>query len=130
MTSSELTSYFYHNIIGHCIEFQKEKVTQATIQYLLDSNISEEEIKDTMLSITSDVVTPHNLPDKLWIVNPQKREDKEKGETYEIQDNLIKRNEFYFHSSLMLRSAMPKIVKGVEIVEPYYCEPKCRFTVN
>lgn len=130
MTSSELTSYFYHNIVGHCVNLQQEKVTQATVQYLLDSNISEEEIKNIMLLVCQEVITPHNLPDILWIVNPQKREDKEKGEFYEVQDNLIKRNEFYYHSALMLRSAMPRIVKGIEIVEPYYCEPRCRFTVN
>ena len=128
--ASELTAYFYSNIIGHSTTLTEEKVTEATIQYLVDSSISEEEIKKIMISYTTEVMTPYNLPDSLWIVNPKVRDDKSTGEQYEIQDNLIKRNEFYYHPKLMLRSKMPKIVKGKEIVEPYYCEPLCRFTVS
>lgn len=129
MTVTELTAYFYSNVIGHGVTLTDEKVTEATIQYLVESNVSEEEIKNVMLSYKAEVMTPHNLPDSLWIVNPCVREYKSTGERYEIQDNLIKRNEFYYHPRLMLRSRMPKIINGKEVVEPYYCEPLCRFTV-
>lgn len=129
MTSKELTFFFYSNVIGHSVTQEKENATYATVQYLLDSNISEEEIKKIMIDYKTDVITPHNLPDTLWIVNPQIRENKATNETYQVQDNLIKRGEFYYHSQLMLRSPLPRIANGVEIVEPYYCEPRCRFTV-
>jgi len=130
MTSFDLTLYFYSNVIGHSVEYKLEQATQATVQYLLDSNVSEKEIKEMMTDYKEDVITPYNLPDSLWIVNLTRKENKSTGEFYEVQDNLIKRNEFYYHPCLMLRSAMPKFINGVEVVEPYYCEPKCRFTVN
>ena len=130
MLDQNLTDYFYNNIIGHSVSIAKEIATKATIRYLLESNVSEKEIKQTMMSYNDDVILPSNLPDKLWIVNPYMKEDKNTGEMYEVQDNLIKRNEFYYHPRLMLRSAMPKIVKGKEVIEPYYCEPVCRFTVQ
>lgn len=129
MTSEELTLYFYSNVIGHSVEQEKENATRATMQYLLESGVPEDEIKRTLISYETDIVTPHNLPDELWIVNPQIRDSKATGEVYQVQDNLIKRNEFYYHSQLMLRSSLPKIVNGNEIIEPYYCEPRCRFTI-
>lgn len=129
MTSKDLTLYFYTNIIGHSVEEEKESATCATIQYLLDSNVNENDIIKVLMSYKTDTVTPHNLPDELWIINPQIKENKATGEFYQVQDNLIKRNEFYYHSKLMLRSSLPKIVNGVEVIEKYYCEPRCRFTI-
>ena len=130
MTDTELMKYFYSNVKGHSVDPRDEQVTLMTIRYLSESNVSEEEILITMMNHKADVMTPYNLPDSLWIVNSQTREDKSTGETYQVQDNLVKRNEFYYHPALMLRSKMPKIVKGIEQVEPYYCEPRCRFTVS
>lgn len=125
-----LTNYFYSNVVGHYESKQKEEITKLTIQYLLDNDLTEQEIKEVMFNCKYDVITPQNLPDSLWKVNPLMKEDKQTGEMYEVQDNLVKRNEFYYHPKLMLRSSLPKIVSGREVIEPYYCEPRCRFTID
>lgn len=130
MLAQQLTQYFYKNIVGHSITESQEQVTISTVQYLLDNTLSETEIKTLMADYREDVITPHNLPDKLWIVNPKIRENKSTGETYETNDNLVKRDTYYYHPYLMLRSKPPYFHNGKEIIEPYYCEPKCRFTVT
>ena len=130
MLAKNLTIYFYKNVIGHGESNVKENVTELTIQYLLENDLTEEEIKALLVAYQEDVITPHNLPDKLWIVNPKIKENKRTGDIYETNDNLVKRDEYYYHPCLMLRSKLPVIRNGREIVEPYYCEPRCRFTVS
>ena len=130
MLAQKLTQYFYKNVVGYSIEEDKEKVTTLTVQYLLDNDLSETEVKTVMSDYQEDIMTPHNLPDKLWIVNPKIKENKNTGETYETNDNLVKRDTYYYHPYLMLRSKLPYLCHGKEVIEPYYCEPKCRFTIT
>lgn len=126
----DFTNYFYGNILGYWPDNITARITHDTIQYLLDSRVPKAQIMDTLMNCKDNKLTPHNLPSKLWIVNPRLKEDKSTGKKYEVQDNLVERNTFYLHPRLMLRSAVPKLVNGKEVVEPYYCEPVCLFTVN
>lgn len=130
MLSKDLTDYFYKNIVGHSVSDTNEAITTLTLQYLLENDLTETEIKSLLMSYQEEVVTPYNLPDILWIVNPKIKENKKTGELYEVNDNLVKRNEYYYHPCLMLRSKLPVIKNGKEVIEPYFCEPRCRFTVD
>lgn len=130
MTAMDFTNYFYGNVLGYWPNNATAMITHDTVQYLLDSHVSETQIKDTLMSCGEDKLTPHNLPNKLWTVNPRLKEDKSTGTKYEVQDNLVERDTFYLHPRLMLKSAVPKLVNGKEIVEPYYCEPICLFTID
>lgn len=131
MNAQELTDYFYRDIKGHSVDFDSENKTKLTLDYLFESGLEKEEIINLLIQLKNvDYLTPKKLPDSLWIINEKVRVNKRTGETYTIQDNLVKRDTFYFHPRLMLRSPMPKIVKGKEVLKPYYCEPVCRFTVK
>ena len=131
----ELLRYFYENKAGRAPDTeQQEQLTLCTIDYLLDNGLSAEEIfgaidrsclKDTM------VWMPEDLPDDLWVVNLQKKQNRKTGEWYEQQDNLIERDTFYYHPRLRIVSKPPYINRrGQEIMEPFFCEPVIRFTVQ
>jgi len=131
MNAQELTDYFYRDIKGYSVNLDSEKQTKLTLAYLLDNGIEKEEILDLLFQLKdNDCISHETLPDNLWVINERHKVDKRTGMFYTIQDNLVKRDTFYYHPSLMLRSKLPSIVNGKEVIKPYYCEPRCRFTVT
>ena len=130
MNARELTTFFEREVIGYGIPIIDKKKTEFTIQYLLDSQIGQEEILNMLKEYKHKVVTPQNLPDSIWEYDLVTKIDYITHQKYTVNSNLVKRDIFYYHPRLMLRSRPPYFLKGKEIIEPYYCEPVCRFTLS
>lgn len=111
---STYTDFYYTNMLGYVPSKEAELKSDAIFKYLIDNDLSSQEIINIMLVIPqpAEIITPDLLPDYLW------------------KDSLIKRNTFYYHHSLHITSKPPyfDIKKKCEIKEPYFLEMKIRYT--
>lgn len=112
----DYAEFYYSNLGAYPFETDKEKIqTQSTIQYMIDSKISDEEIL-RVLEESSDlyVITPQSLPDWLW------------------EGSLLERGVFYYHSSLHINSSPPVLdTKTMRVkVSPFFMEIKIRYTME
>lgn len=116
MSAVELARIYYEMCLGYLPDKEEDiRRTEATIEYLIDNEYSEQEIKKTLLEVeASEVLSTSKLPDSLW------------------QNSLIQRNKFYYHHELQITSAAPYYdpVLRKEIISPYFMEMKIRYTIN
>lgn len=116
MNAVELTIMYYEMCLGYIPdEDTSTNKTKAVINYLKDNEYTDTEIRKIFLDIgQKEIVTVNDLPSYLW------------------KDSLIKRNEFYYHHNLQIKSPAPyydPILKK-EIMSPYYLEMKIKYTVE
>ena len=124
MNTWEWTHLFYYYQGQQDVTDQDRMQTALTIDWLLDQNVSEEElyqlVQDYQIGIES--MTYDNLPDTLWDCGTTKL--KLKGQLEDVQLNLIQRNVMYCHNELR---TYPKVL-------PYnmqtFSEPQLRFTAQ
>ncbi len=112
---NKYVDYFYANSVGTYPgdEDKRVKITERTIQYMLDSGIPSEEIYSVLQNISGkDCLYPTELPDSLW------------------EGSLTCKNQFYFHRQLQLISKAPtyNIHTGKTITYPFYKEMKIRYS--
>lgn len=99
------TEFFYDNYAGtyDLTENNLRQRTQATIEYLIDNGVGEQDILKTLIDCTGKtVIDKSDLPAFLW-----------KG-------SLIKRDKYYYHHVLQI----------IPDVGSFYIEIKIRFTLN
>lgn len=89
--------------------------TQKVIDYLIEAKISERDIIRIIEEAPkADYLTHKDLPDWLW------------------ENSLLKRDTFYYHQALQIRSRAPKmnmVTLEVETV-PFYLEMQIKFSAN
>ncbi len=111
----DYVSLFYSHMIGAC-STEEETITRKTIDYLIDSNIEPENIMRVLeeLSLVCDKIGVEDLPDWLW------------------ENSLVKRNTFYYHNTLHLKSKAPifDIKKNKIIKSKFYLEMIIKYTVE
>ena len=105
---------FYTNNLGYYPEDETLiKITENTINYLIDCKISQNDIVKVIEgSQKKEYLPPNNLPDFLW------------------KDSLIEKDKFYYHKELQLVSKAPELdLKTWKIITyPFYKEMKIKFT--
>ena len=116
MNAAELTVMYYEMCLGYIPdEDTSTNKTKATISYLKDNEYTDTEIRKIFLDVgQKEILTADDLPSYLW------------------EDSLIKRNEFYYHHNLQIKSPAPyfDIISKKEIMFPYYLEIKIKYTVT
>ena len=116
MNAAELTVMYYEMCLGYIPdEDTSTNKTKATINYLKDNKYTDTEIRKIFLDVgQKEILTADDLPSYLW------------------EDSLIKRNEFYYHHNLQIKSPAPyfDIISKKEIMFPYYLEIKIKYTVT
>lgn len=90
-----LTQWYYQNEIGYYPwdTDTNKQITQDTLQYLVESGISDEEILKVMQESKNGIITPDSLPDWLW------------------ENSLIERNKYYTSRLFHLESDRTKLKK-------------------
>lgn len=110
----ELYYEFAHGI--YPFENDEPKVkTQKVIDYLIEAKISERDIIRIIEEAPkADYLTHKDLPDWLW------------------ENSLLKRDTFYYHHALQIRSRAPKMNMATLEVEtvPFYLEMQIKFSAN
>lgn len=113
----DLTEYYYEVIFGmYPFKTNKEKIkTSKTIEYLKDNGYNDKQIIDIINHYEKHPSLEYiYLDETLW------------------KDSLIKKNNYYFHNELQLRSKPPvmnpKTFKFTS--EPFYVEMKINYTIN
>ena len=89
--------------------------TQKVIDYLIDAGIAERDITRIIeQSPKADYLQHKDLPEWLW------------------ENSLLKKDTFYYHNELQLRSKAPKMNMSTLEVEsvPFYLEMKIKFSIN
>lgn len=113
----DFAEYYYNQVWG-CYPFEtndNKRMTQNTVQYLLDAAISETEI---LLIIEqaprADGLTPDQLPGWLW------------------EKSLVKRDCFYYHRALHIKPPAPRFdpFSPAPYAQPFYLEMAIRFTLE
>lgn len=86
MGARSLTDYFYTHNIGYSVSEEDTKKTENVIQYLLDCEISENEIMSLVLNeeYSNEYLTFEELPELLW------------------QTSLLDKGVYYMHQELHL----------------------------
>lgn len=113
----DYTEFFYTNYIGR-YPFNTDaerKVTRRTINHLLESLDNTAKLFEVFESCADKAIIDFQLlPDLLW------------------KDSLIKRNIFYFHPQLQIKSKPPVFdyANGINIVYPYFLEIKEQYTID
>ena len=109
-------SFFYTNGLGHLPDDEKKiNITQDTINYLLDCNITEEKIILALLKAKDkECLRPDTLISNLW------------------DNSLIEQNKFYFHKELQIISKPPVLdIKTGKIQSyPFYKEIKIVYKIE
>lgn len=109
-------SFFYANGLGHLPDDEKKiNITQDTINYLLDCNITEEKIILALLKAKDkECLRPDALISNLW------------------DNSLIEQNKFYFHKELQIISKPPVLdIKTGKIQSyPFYKEIKIVYKIE
>lgn len=113
----DYSEFYYINTLGYYPHnTEREKlITQATIDYLFDSELSEKEvIKAIETSKPGDCLTPDKLPDWLW------------------ENSLVERNTYYYHHILHLLPPVPRFNPHtkIETKTAFYMEMRIRFTID
>lgn len=113
----DFIEFYYSDIVG-CYPFEtedsREKV-KAIIDYLIDANLSEEEILRVLEGApTTGIITPSDLPEWLW------------------EGQLTQKNTFYYHHTLHLSSPAPSWNPrtGVHSSTKFYLEMKIKYNVS
>lgn len=111
---SKLMNAYYRIANGYCDEVL-DKITQATMMYLIDNGYDFKDILNILRnSNIEDCFRPESLPDCLW------------------ENSLVKRDTYYYHSSLHITSKPPKWNPETLKVEyePFFMEMRIRFTID
>lgn len=118
--AKEFTEWYYQNEIGYYpwdTDVNK-KITEYTLQYLIESNISEDEILKIMQESKNKIITPDDLPDWLW------------------NNSLIKRGQYYTSRLFQLESdrttikKMPNGARVLVMASDFWIEIIPRFTLD
>ncbi len=118
--AKDLTEWYYRNEIGYYPwnTDTNKKITQDTLQYLVESKFNDEDIFKVMHDSKGGIITPDTLPDWLW------------------DNSLIKRGQFYTSRLFQLESDRTKIKKmpnGARILvisNDFWLEIIPKFTLN
>ena len=117
----DMAEYFYYNIVYGCMPDEVTdddiKQTDKTIQYMIDNGVTEDVIIDILGRMPRKrKIDPSDIPDSLWKTN----------------ENLLKRDSFYYHNKLRLVAPAPifNVKTGIMRESKFYLEMKMTFTLK
>lgn len=106
---------FYSHMSGVCSEEERE-ITRKTIEYLLDCKIEAEDIMKILeeAAINKSKIGVEDLPDWLW------------------ENSLIKKDTFYYHNTLHLKSKAPifDVKNKIIIKSEFYLEMIIKYSMK
>lgn len=110
----DYTEFYFINKVGYYpfATDKERRITEATIQYLIDSGLKDSEIIKAIESSLGDYLSPENLPEDLWL------------------NSLTARGEYYYSKELQLIPPAPTfdLLNHKESYEPFYIEIKPSYT--
>lgn len=117
-----VAEYFYYNIVYGAIPdnvtYEDIEKTNKTIQYILDSGIEKEMLLDIInMFPRKNYILPKDIPSQVWNLK---------------NDNLLHKDEFYYHKELRISSKSPtlNINTGEITTEKFFLEMKIAFTLE
>jgi len=109
-----ITDFYYSDVLKYAPEINEKIRTEKTVKYMLDCGLTNLEIFKEIRQHKSKIITGEDLSNVLW------------------KNSLIKKGAFYLHKELRIVSEAPifDFLQDKEIIEPYFCEIKIRYTVT
>lgn len=118
----DIAEYFYYNIVYGCIpdDVTEENIekTNKTVQYLLDAGMNDSMVIDMLTSMPRLKEIDHNdIPKSIWDIK---------------ENNLLKKDTFYYHNILHIIPPAPRLnVKSGEVKETkFFIEMIIFFTLD
>lgn len=109
--------FYYSQVLGqYPFDSDENKIkTQKVVDYLIEANVSESDIIRVIEeSPPKDFLSPEDLPEWLW------------------EGSLLKRNTFYYHNRLHIKTKAPRFNPFTlkEEVDKFYMEMKIKYTLG
>lgn len=103
--------WYFENVLGYCPDESIWLPTRASVRYMLDNDLPEQDIIVELKRHRTESIHPNDLSEKLW--------DK----------SLLQKGHFYFHKALQIVSPAPVLKKDGSVEYPDdYLEMRIRFT--
>lgn len=103
--------WYFEHVLGYCPQETVWLTTRSAIRYMLDNELSGEEITGELKKHRTESIHPDDLTEALW------------------HKSLLQKGHFYFHKALQISSPAPLLKKDGSVEYPEdYLEMRIRFT--